>query len=378
MADQINWRGPSGGAWGTPENWITQGAPATRAPTFTDIAAFFPGTYTVTGGGSASTISLVDGAQPTLAGTGTEVYGAGLLSVGTDTRFFVDNSVLVVSATRIDQNGIVNLVNAPPGTGLARIPGSASLGDVTLVGPPPPSGSPFPAPGGILNIGTHNVTVNNVFNGNQGEGNAFNARAGILGTGTLFQAPNSDHPEVQVLRDGKQVTSLDFGTLHVGDAATLHFTLENFAGNAGGPAAQGALQTTAHGGSITDAALSGSGVTAQNFTLPGRGGSVEYAISLDTSQAHSLDGQVLHIAYQFNHGRFDVGEDLAITGQVLAAAAAPVDWNALAAKVEAAFAATGTWYVPDDSPAPPPQSVDWNALAAQVEANFAATGTWYL
>ncbi len=380
MADQFTWRGPSGGAWNTAANWIntTIGGPATQAPGFTDTANFFPGQYTVTGGGSASTVTLIDGAQPTLAGTGSEVYGFGRLSVGADTRLFVDNSVLVVSSTTVGQNGIVNLVNAPPGTGLARIPGSASLGDVTLAAPAPPTGSPFPAPGGVLNIGTHNITVGTVTNGNQGEGNAFNPRAGILGTGTLFQAPNSDHPMVKVLQDGQEVTSLDFGSVQVGDSAVLHFTLENFAGNGGGPAAQGALQTLVNGGNVTDPALSGSGVTAQNFTIGGRGGQVGYDIVLDTSQAHDLAGQALHIAFQFNNGRFDVGQTLAITGQV-EAAAAPIDWNALAARVEAAFAATGTWYVPDEPPLTPPgQPVDWNALAAQVEANFAATGSWYL
>ena len=346
MAD-FTWRGPAGpvgGDWNTPGNWVSQGATATRAPTFGDVAGFFPGIYTVTGGGSASTISLIDGAQPTLAGTGREIYGAGLLSVGSDTRFFVDNAVLVVSATTIGQNGIVNLVNAPASTGLARIPGSASLGDVTLVGPPPPSGSPFPAPGGILNIGSHNVTVGNLLNGNQGEGNAFNPRAGILGAGTLFQVPEGDHPLVKLLQDGHEITGLDFGTVHVGDTAVLHFTLENFAGNGGGPAAQGALQTMVNGANITDAALSGSGVTAQNFTIPGRGGQVSYDIALDTSQAHDLAGQALHIAFQFNNGQFDVGQTLAITGHV-EAAAAPVDWNALAARVEANFAATGSWYL---------------------------------
>ncbi|WP_043341888.1 hypothetical protein [Belnapia moabensis] len=57
-----------------------------------------------------------------------------------------------------------------------------------------------------------------------------------------------------------------------------------------------------------------------------------------------------------------------------------VDWNALAARVEANFAATGKWFVPDDVSVPDPAHpvVDWNALAAQVQANFAETGMWFL
>ncbi len=60
--------------------------------------------------------------------------------------------------------------------------------------------------------------------------------------------------------------------------------------------------------------------------------------------------------------------------------AAAVDWNALAAQVEANFAATGSWDLNAPAiPAPPvAAAVDWNAIAAQVEANFAATGSWHL
>lgn len=53
-----------------------------------------------------------------------------------------------------------------------------------------------------------------------------------------------------------------------------------------------------------------------------------------------------------------------------------VDWNALAAQVQANFAATGQWFAPGGPSLPEP--VDWDAVAAQVQANFAATGTWYL
>lgn len=53
-----------------------------------------------------------------------------------------------------------------------------------------------------------------------------------------------------------------------------------------------------------------------------------------------------------------------------------VDWNALAAEVQANYAATGQWFA---SGAPPrPEPVEWNALAARVLANFAATGQWFL
>jgi len=375
MAD-FTWRGSSGGDWNDAANWF---GTVDRAPTFGDTANFFPGTYTINGGGSASTITLVDGAQPTFAGTGSEIYSATTLNVGSDTRLFVDDSVLLTSTTTLGQNAVLDLTAAPTSTGLARIPGSASLGNLTLAAPPSGPGVIHPS-GGTLVIGDHTVEVNAVVNGNSGVGNDFDARAGIIGSGTLLQAPFSDHPEVRLLQDGKPITSLDFGTLHVGDAAALHFTLENFAGNSGGPLAQGALQTLVNGGHIDDPALSGSGVTAQNFTLAGRGGAEDFTVTLDTSQAHSLVGQQIHFAYQFNHGLFDVGEDLAVTGSIGDDAPGPVDWESVAALVRANFDATGQWFIPDGVilPTPPTEIVDWNALAAQATANFEATGFWFL
>jgi len=75
-------------------------------------------------------------------------------------------------------------------------------------------------------------------------------------------------------------------------------------------------------------------------------------------------------------------------------AGGPIDWNALAAQVQANYEATGRWELPatstaQEQPAPEPEPepapahaadgpVDWNALAAQVMANYEATGSWHL
>ncbi|GAA0602465.1 hypothetical protein GCM10009416_45380 [Craurococcus roseus] len=56
-------------------------------------------------------------------------------------------------------------------------------------------------------------------------------------------------------------------------------------------------------------------------------------------------------------------------------APAAVDWDAVAARVQANFAATGRWFVGDEPPLP--ADVDWHALAARVTANFEATGQWF-
>ncbi len=82
-----------------------------------------------------------------------------------------------------------------------------------------------------------------------------------------------------------------------------------------------------------------------------------------------------------------VGSTAVVTTAASSSGAAPVDWNALAAQVEANFAATGSWDLtatasPGVAAAPAAPHVDavvdWNALAAQVEATFAATGSWHL
>jgi hypothetical protein len=63
---------------------------------------------------------------------------------------------------------------------------------------------------------------------------------------------------------------------------------------------------------------------------------------------------------------------------------APIDWNAIAAQVQANFEATGFWTMPSSfGPQATVHSgesdmVDWNALAAQVQANFDATGFWLI
>jgi hypothetical protein len=76
------------------------------------------------------------------------------------------------------------------------------------------------------------------------------------------------------------------------------------------------------------------------------------------------------------------GVTLPITGTVVEAAPPPepVDWNALAARVQAYHDATGLWVAPEDlpAPAPGPEPVDWNALAARAEANFESTGSWFV
>jgi hypothetical protein len=57
--------------------------------------------------------------------------------------------------------------------------------------------------------------------------------------------------------------SMTFGNVHVGDVVTRNYRIANV--GTSGPSLRGAIQTSVNGGNITDARLSGSGVTASNF-----------------------------------------------------------------------------------------------------------------
>ncbi|MBX6744074.1 MAG: CHRD domain-containing protein [Acetobacteraceae bacterium] len=95
----------------------------------------------------------------------------------------------------------------------------------------------------------------------------------------------------------------------------------------------------------------------------------------DTLSA-ATPGADVPLYYNIHTTPFPAGE---IRGQLVASSTGTgeaVDWNALAADVQANFAATGQWFASGGPDIPP--DADWNALAATVLANFEATGSWYL
>jgi hypothetical protein len=173
-----------------------------------------------------------------------------------------------------------------------------------------------------MEFGNRNILVGRFDNENSGSGNAFDPGLGLSGTGHPELFPTS-LPRAYVVRPenvsgaaGHELTSLDFGILHVGDPASLSYVVTNYSGDAGYPST-GAIQTATHGGNVTDPALSGSGVTAQDFRIPGRGSFRTYDIDLDTSHAGVLHDQAVHIAYLFDRNNFNTGVTLPITGTIL-------------------------------------------------------------
>lgn len=312
---------------------------------------------------------------------------------GTINASFTVDGLADVHGGRLSVNSFSFLYAGLQGSGTVRVEGDGRLSLAPAVHYHNPSagqiGALDLAAGAGLDLGDANLTVTHDFtNANAGSGNAYDPMAGVTFTNDHHGAPAPAETGwvfgqgVSLALGGDAQASgaaghyvLDLGTLHVGDSVTAHYTVRN-AGGADAALLRGAIQNAANGAAITDADLSGSGVTAQDFgPLAGGQDSTPYTVTLTATQTASGTLGTLHIAGNF---AFQAA-DLAITGTVLPASTpAPIDWNALAAQVEADFAATGAWFAPGAAPPPPPlPQVDWNALAAAVEAHHAETGTWW-
>ena len=156
-----------------------------------------------------------------------------------------------------------------------------------------------------LSLDTHNLTVHGDYtNANWGVGDSFNHRANVSGTGQILAAGNVAQAVTgaNVTNGGTGTPVLTIGNVHVG--------ANNFAyqvANAGttGPALRGALQTGVNGGNISDARLSGSGVTASNWGPVGAGGNTgDLQVTFTAGVAGVLDpmaGQKVNIANNFDN-----------------------------------------------------------------------------
>ena len=179
------------------------------------------------------------------------------------------------------------------GTGVVRLAGPASVGNLANNG----------TSANALTIGTNNVTVSADYsNANFGTGNAFNKRANVTGTGQILAAGN-----VAQAITGTNVTNGTTGTptLTIGNVRVGGTTYDYQVANTGttGPAIRGALQTGVNGGNITDARLSGSGVTASNYGPVAAGAnSGNLGVTFTVASAGALAplaGQSVHVANNF-------------------------------------------------------------------------------
>ncbi|GAB1391312.1 hypothetical protein MASR1M6_34940 [Rubrivivax sp.] len=161
------------------------------------------------------------------------------------------------------------------------------------------------AAGAALNLGNGNLTIGSDYtNVAAGSGNAFNRRAGVSGSGQIVAGG-----DVAQLITGANVSggntanaTLTIGNLRVG-ANTFDYQI----GNAGstGPTLRGAIQTSVNGGNLTDARLSGAGVTAGDYNAGGPGGnSGNLGVTFTAASAGALaplSGQVLNLRSNFEN-----------------------------------------------------------------------------
>jgi hypothetical protein len=155
---------------------------------------------------------------------------------------------------------------------------------------------------GALNLGAQNIVVSQDYtNANFGSGNSFNHRANVTGGGLILAAGDVNQTITGAVSGGTSPTPvISFGNVHVGSNTTLNYQIANTGTT--GPSLRGAIQTGINGGNLTDARLTGTGVTAGNFGPVSTGGnSGNQAVTFNASAAGALSGQAVHIQNNFDN-----------------------------------------------------------------------------
>ncbi|MBK9571448.1 MAG: choice-of-anchor D domain-containing protein [Rhodoferax sp.] len=213
------------------------------------------------------------------------------------------NSALANNGSLAANGGVVNANAAFNGTGTALISGAGQLnvGASSTVGTLTHNSS---AASGLV-LGANNITVSGDYtNANAGTGNSFNRRANVTGAGQILAGGDA----AQVLT-GTGVTNgnttnatLTLGNVRVG-STTFNYQVAN--NGSTGPSLRGAIQTNVNGGNLTDARLSGAGVTASNYNTGAPGSNTgNLGVTFTAASAGALaplSGQVLNLRSNFDN-----------------------------------------------------------------------------
>ncbi|MDQ6625711.1 MAG: choice-of-anchor D domain-containing protein, partial [Verrucomicrobiota bacterium] len=174
---------------------------------------------------------------------------------------------------------------------------------------------------GNLSLGSNNFNVAvDYTNANFGTGNSFNPRANVTGTGGINATGNVNQSITGNVTGGTTTApTIAFGNFHVGDGSVTKNYVINNTGSSG-PSLRGAIQTSVNGGNITDARLSGTGVTATNWGALIAGASTgNFAVTFNPSSAGALSGQLVHVVNNFDNVQ---EQNIALTGGVYRLASA--------------------------------------------------------
>jgi hypothetical protein len=207
---------------------------------------------------------------------GTLAFSGGLANTGLilDNGAFTDTAALTGGSLDVGGHGTTAVIASAVGAGNSTI-------------------STLTVGGGTLNTSGTTVTVTGDYNNTAaGVGNNYNAFAGVTGT---IDGQGTQLAVIGV--DGTVITTVN-GTLTitVAPGGSANFEIEN-TGAVGSAALRGALQTTVNGGNITGHALSGSGVTAQDYGAIAAG-ATSGVFTIDYSHG-ALNNEAIHIASDF-------------------------------------------------------------------------------
>ena len=237
------------------------------------------------------------GGAATLTNNGTiNADGGGTISVSVA-------GAVTNNGTMRAQNGTLSIANGLTGTGTLQ---ADSAGTVNLANAANTQGKlVMGAAGATLNIGTQNLTITNDYTSVvAGTGNAFDRRAGVNGAGLILAGGNAAQAitGAGVTNGTTANATLTLGNMRVG-ATTFNYQVANTGST--GPSLRGAIQTNVNGANLTDARLSGSGVTASNYnTGPAGSNTGNLAVTFTAANAGALaplSGQVLNLTSNFSN-----------------------------------------------------------------------------
>ncbi len=240
--------------------------------------------------------SFVGGAA-SLTNNGTiNADGGGTISVSV-------NGAVTNNGTMRAQNGTLSLANGVTGTGTLRVD---SAGILTLANAANTQGKlVVGGAGSTLNIGTQNLTITNDYTSVvAGTGNVFDRRAGVNGAGLIVAGGDAAQAitGTGVTNGATANATLTLGNMRVG-ATTYNYQVANTGST--GPSLRGAIQTNVNGANLTDARLSGAGVTAGNYnTGPAGSNTGNLGVTFTTASAGvlaPLTGQVLNLTSNFSN-----------------------------------------------------------------------------
>ncbi|MFZ5493268.1 MAG: beta strand repeat-containing protein [Pseudomonadota bacterium] len=202
------------------------------------------------------------------------------------------------------QNGTLAVQRIVTGTGTLQVDGPGAM--MTLANGGNTQGQlVMGAAGAAINLGTGNLTIDNDYtNAGAGTGNSFNRRAGVSGTGLIVAGGDAAQAITgATVTDGTTANAtLTIGNVRVG-ATTFDYQIANTGTT--GPTLRGAIQTSVNGANLTDARLSGVGITGGGYTVGGPGNnSGNLGVTFTAASAGALaplTGQVLNLRSNFEN-----------------------------------------------------------------------------